>query len=205
MRITKLLKTFAVVASVGLVSSCGYFDHLHQGEPFIKPEDTSVAETTVTEAGQPPALPGPVGPPPQEAPVFPPRDAWDECPYLDTNWVAETNGQRVTGVGLDTRFDVPACIYWSYPDAPQLQVIVRHFATEQDAIAMVDHFAPVSDTSPASKPEGWSGGRGGWDTHSVYAVSKGDTAVAVISNQGQSVKAEVVALEAIKNLKLDEK
>lgn len=43
------------------------------------------------------------------------KDGWTECPYLDTQWVADTNGQRMTAVGVDERFDVPACVFWSYP------------------------------------------------------------------------------------------
>ena len=74
------------------------------------------------------------------------RTDWTECPYLDTEWVAQTNGQRVTGVGIDSRFDTPACQFWSYPEEPQLTVIVRHMASPQESMAVVDWATPVSYT-----------------------------------------------------------
>lgn len=124
------------------------------------------------------------------------------CPYLETQWVADTNGQRMTGYGIDTRFDPPACVFYSYPDDPQLVALVRHEATEADAREVVDWAAPIATTDPAEEPAGWSGGRGGFEDHSVYAVSKGTTAVVVFSNQGQSVKPQLVAEEIIRNLGL---
>ena len=135
------------------------------------------------------------------------RDGWDECPYLDTDWVARTNGQRVTGVGTDTRFDTPACQFWSYPEEPQLTVLVRHMDSVEDARAVVDFVAPVDLTQPATLPGGWDGGRhGGGDVPgrigAAYAVAKGPTAVAVFTNQHESVKAETVAKEVIANLAL---
>ena len=66
------------------------------------------------------------------------RNGWVDCPYLDTQWVADTNGQRVTGVGIDERFNPPACQYWSYPPEPQLTVFVRHMPSPPEAMAVVD-------------------------------------------------------------------
>lgn len=134
------------------------------------------------------------------------RDAWEACPYLDTDWVAETNGQRVTGVGIDSRFATPACVFWSYPEEPQLTVLVREMADADAAIAVVDHAAPIATTEPAEDIAGWSGGRagagiGGHDT-AVYAVQKNHLAVVVDTNQEQSLKAELVAREVISNLGL---
>lgn len=151
---------------------------------------------------------------PSPEPVLPvqalpetPRDSWTECPYLDTEWVAQTNGQRVTGVGTDTRFDPPACQYWSYPEEPQLTVMVRHMDSVENARAVVDYVAPVANTQPASLPGGWEGGRhGGGDVPdrigAAFAVAKGTTAVAVFTNQNESVKAESVAEKVIANLAL---
>lgn len=144
---------------------------------------------------------------PVEALPDTPRDSWTECPYLDTDWVAQTNGQRVTGVGTDTRFDPPACQFWSYPEEPQLTVVVRHMDSVEDARAVVDFVAPVDLTQPATLPGGWDGGRhGGGDVPgrigAAYAVAKGPTAVAVFTNQHESVKAETVAKEVIANLAL---
>ncbi|AGS33767.1 hypothetical protein B841_01420 [Corynebacterium maris DSM 45190] len=135
------------------------------------------------------------------------KESWTECPYLDTHWVAETNGQRMTAVGVDERFDVPACVFWSYPDEPQAQVIVRHLQDEDEATAVVDWAAPVDHTEPADQPAGWMGGRGGGGRvpdvdGAVYAVQSGPVAVVVFTNQGQSFKAEQIALEAIANLGL---
>ncbi|UBI09369.1 DUF2020 domain-containing protein [Corynebacterium coyleae] len=135
------------------------------------------------------------------------RDGWQECPYLDTEWVARTNGQRVTGVGTDTRFDTPACQFWSYPEEPQLTVIVRHMDSPEQAMAVVDWATPVDLTQPADHPAGWDGGRhGGGDVPNrigaAYSVAKGNVAVTVFTNQDESVKAEAVATEAITNLGL---
>ncbi len=135
------------------------------------------------------------------------RTDWTECPYLDTAWVADANGQLVTGVGVDTRFDPPACQFWSYPEEPQLTVMVRHMASVEEARAVVDWVAPVDFTQPAQLPGGWDGGRhGGGDVPgrigAAYAVAKGSDAVAVFTNQDESVKAETVAKEVIANLGL---
>ena len=132
------------------------------------------------------------------------RTAQDPCPYLDTQWVADTNGQRMTGFGVDNRFETPACVFWSFPEEPQLTVIVRTMDTEDDAIAVVDWAAPIDSTEPAEEPSGWSGGRSGSTDGSgaLYAVQKGNSAVVVFSNQDQSLKAQLVAAEVIKNLAL---
>ncbi|MCQ9353261.1 DUF2020 domain-containing protein [Corynebacterium sp. 153RC1] len=134
------------------------------------------------------------------------RESWEECPYLDTQWVADTNGQRMTGVGIDTRFDTPACVFWSYPEEPQATVIVRHMPDQESAIRVVNWAAPIAETEPvnppADDPDGWMGGRIGNEFGSKYAVQKGNIAVVVFSNQNQSVKAESIALEAINRLGL---
>ncbi|OKY23110.1 two-component system sensor kinase protein [Corynebacterium diphtheriae bv. mitis] len=130
------------------------------------------------------------------------REGFEECPYLDSQWVADTNGQRMTGQGVDTRFDTPACVFWSYPEAPQATVMVRHMPSEEEAIRVVDWAAPIDTTEPAEEPEGWSGGRAGHEEGAVYAVQKGPVAVVVWSNQQQSLKAELMAKEAIARLGL---
>ncbi|WJY98517.1 DUF2020 domain-containing protein [Corynebacterium fournieri] len=155
----------------------------------------------------PSATPSPEPALPVQALPETPRDGWTECPYLDTEWVAQTNGQRVTGVGTDTRFDPPACQYWSYPEEPQLTVMVRHMDSVESARAVVDYVTPVANTQPASLPGGWEGGRhGGGDVPgrigAAFAVAKGTTAVAVFTNQNESVKAESVAEKVIANLAL---
>lgn len=133
-----------------------------------------------------------------------PRTAQQECPYLSAQWVADTNGQRMTGLGIDQRFSTPACVFWSFPEEPQLTVIVREMPTVEEAIAVVDWAAPIDSTEPAEEPEGWSGGRrGGRETSgALYAVQKDTTAVVVFTNQQQSLKAQLVAEEVITNLGL---
>lgn len=136
-----------------------------------------------------------------------PREGITDCPYLDTQFVAESNGQKVTAVDTDTRFDTPACVYWSYPEEPQLQVIVRHAATPEEARAVVDWAAPIDLTDPAEEPAGWSGGRAGGGvipgrSGAVYAVAKDSTAVVVLTNQKESVKAQLIAEKSIANLGL---
>ncbi|MDK8626380.1 DUF2020 domain-containing protein [Corynebacterium appendicis] len=135
------------------------------------------------------------------------RDSAVDCPYLETQFVAETNGQKVTGSGIDERFDTPACVFWSYPKEPQLEVLVRHTGSAQEARDVVDHFAPVDITDLAEEPAGWSGGRAGGGAidgreGAVYAVAKDSVAVVVLTNQKESVKAQLIAEQALTNLSL---
>ncbi|WKD60011.1 DUF2020 domain-containing protein [Corynebacterium caspium] len=126
------------------------------------------------------------------------RTGWEECPYLDTQWLADTNGQKVTGIGVDWRFDTPACVFWSFPPEPQAEIIFRHTATPAAAREIVDYFAPVADSSLAELPGGWSGGRlGATGNGSVFAVARENIALIVISNQEQSFKAEQIAQQAL--------
>lgn len=163
---------------------------------------------TTAEPGEPEIVVTDSGLPHDAVPEVPGgRESWEECPYLDTDWVSDTNGQRTLGVGVDPRFDTPACVFWSYPEEPHLTVIVRNMPDVESAIAVVDWAAPVDTTEPAEEPEGWSGGRAGAGTvpgrsGSVYAVQKDDRAVVVFSNQDQSLKAELVAEETISRLGL---
>ena len=169
------------------------------------PEATET--TQAAEATQAPATTEPGDGLPTDALPATDRGAWVECPYLDTARVAEANGQKVTGVGIDERFDPPACQYWSYPPEPQLTVVVRRMPSPQEAMAVVDWAMPIEFTSPADEPDGWNGGRhGGGEVPerpgAGYAVARGDTAVVVLTNQNESVKAQVVAEQVIANLGL---
>lgn len=123
------------------------------------------------------------------------------CPYLDADWVASTNGQRVASQGIDTRFTIPACVFWSYAQQPQVTVIIRQMPTKAEAYQVVDWAAPIDSTDPVEEA-GWSGGRGVSETGSVYAVSKDTIAVVVFSDQRQSIKAQLIAHEAIAKLNL---
>ncbi|GAA1472938.1 DUF2020 domain-containing protein [Corynebacterium felinum] len=179
----------AVVASCTLVACTP--------EPSAAPDTSTVAAPTteqspVLDSGLPiDALPE----------VAEGRHGFSDCPYLDSEWVAKTNGQRMVGQGIDTRFDTPACVFWSYPEEPQVTVIVRNMQSISSATDVVDWAAPIADTEPV-EDNGWSGGRRGHADGSVYAVQKDKVAVIVWSNQDQSLKAELIAQEAIKNLGL---
>lgn len=136
-----------------------------------------------------------------------PRGTGELCPYLDAQFVANTNGQRVLDQGLDTRFDPPACVFWSYGDNPQVLVSVRHNENEAIARQVVDWAAPVGSTEPAERPAGFQGGRGslgssGLEGYSVYAVAKGTTSVVVFSDQEQTIKPESIAEQVISDLGL---
>ena len=126
------------------------------------------------------------------------------CPYLETQWVADTNGERMQGQGIDTRFETPACVFYSYAETPQLQVIVRHTNSIDESRQVVDWAAPIDSTEPAEDMEGWSGGRGQVSNPpgAVYAVAKDNVAVVVFTDQEQSVKAQLVAAETIRALGL---
>ena len=140
-----------------------------------------------------------------------------QCPYLDNDWVADTNGQRNINWAIDERFTPPACLWWSYQDNPHVTVLVRTAESEQDAVDMIDsaltHPGTTMDTTispgdPAAtveavaEPAGWSGYRASKEESSVYAVRRGLTVVTVHSNQGQTIKPQTIALKVIDNLQL---
>ena len=85
---------------------------------------------------------------------------WSDCPYIGPGWLEETNGQRLTKQGIDTRFPTPACVFWSYQDEPQATVIVRDMPTVEDARAAVDDEPVSSDevfSSPSALPSDFVG------------------------------------------------
>lgn len=172
--------------------------------PVVSTTGSSQApDDTTAPAGTPATVSDPARPAFDELPVIPDGKASQTpCPYLDTQWVADANGQRVTGMGVDDRFDPVACVFWSYPEDPQLTVIVRHMDTAADAMAVVDWAAPVDTTNPTDEPAGWTGGRKGGDDGAVYAVAKDTVAVVVLSNQAQSIKTQIIAEKVIENLHL---
>lgn len=142
------------------------------------------------------------------------RGQQEPCPYLDAGFVADTNGQRITDSGVDASFATPACVFYSYPEQPQLVVMVRQQESFDKAMEVVDFAAPIDATSPAQLPtqdpagaQTWEGGRGPiadgpTGPGSVYTVAKETTAVVVWSNQEQSVKAEAIAERTIADLGL---
>jgi len=124
------------------------------------------------------------------------------CPYLESTFVAEANGQRATKVRISADKPHPACFF--YRADGNIQLTVRVFVGDaKQAKALVDEAAPIATSSPASSPAGWKGGSLGTEkTGSVYAVAKQGTAVVVTSNQAQSIKARRVAEQTITALAL---
>ena len=205
----KQLRYATAVALCGAtLTACGvsdtYFSHLHKGEPFVEAQPDTTQAPEGSDAAPAPQAPLPDGGlAPEEGAILPPRDAQDACPYLpDPQWVADTVGERTLAQGVDGRFDTPACVFWSYNEKPSLITLVRHFPDEELARQAVDFYAPIDATSPASRPVGWTGGRGSFPGMAVYAVQKGPVSVIAISNQEQTIKVQTAAEEVIKNLGL---
>jgi hypothetical protein len=155
-------------------------------EPAPTTQRRTVTPTTTT----------PEGPPPAPEPV-----ADGPCPYLESAFVAEANGQRATKVRISGDKPHPACFFYRADGSIQLTVRV-YVGEAKQAKAMVDEAAPIADSNPASSPAGWKGGAIGADKGSVYAVAKEGTAVVVTTNQAQSIKARRVAEKAIITLGL---
>jgi len=124
-----------------------------------------------------------------------------DCPYLDSQFVADSNGQHVSKVRVSADQPHPACFFYR-PDG-KIQLTVRVYVGDaKTATALVNKAAPIDSSNPASDPSGWKGGYLSSDDGAVYAVAKGASAVVVTTNQKQSVKARTVAKKAIAALKL---
>jgi UPF0176 protein len=124
-----------------------------------------------------------------------------QCPYLSNAVVQESNGQLVRKVRLSEDQPNPACFF--YADATDVQLGVWVYEGDAKiAKAVVDRAVPVAQSSPATAPEGWTGGSLSSEEGAVYAVAKGDMAVVVTSNQQQTIKARRIAETVVTNLKL---
>lgn len=124
-----------------------------------------------------------------------------DCPYLDSQFVADSNGQHVSKVRLSADKPHPACFFYR-PDG-KIQLTVQVYVGDaKTATALVNKVAPVDTSNPASDPTGWKGGYESTDDGAVYAVSKGSAAVIATTNQKQSVKARTVVKKTIAALKL---
>ncbi|MGW3960407.1 DUF2020 domain-containing protein [Amycolatopsis sp. NPDC005003] len=134
-------------------------------------------------------------------PPDPQPGATEDCPYLDSEFVAESNGQHVSKVRVSADQPHPACFFYR-PDG-KVQLTVRVYVGDaKTATALVNKAAPLDSSNPASDPSGWKGGYLSTDDGAVYAVAKGATAVIASTNQKQSVKARTVVKKAIAALKL---
>lgn len=123
------------------------------------------------------------------------------CPYLDTQFVMDANGQHVTGVKVSADKPHPACFFYR-PDG-SLQVTVQVYVGDAlTAKAIIDRAAPVKTSNPATAPEGWNGGSMPTQDGSVYAVAKDGNAVVTTSNQQQTIKAKRITVQAIEGLGL---
>ncbi|MFL6144321.1 MAG: DUF2020 domain-containing protein [Labedaea sp.] len=149
-----------------------------------------------TDAPPVSTAPASVAPPPSPVPV-----ADGKCPYLDSAFVADANGQRVTKVKVSTDTPHPACFFYRADGRIQLtsQVYVGDAA---HAKALVDQAAPVATADPATLAGGWTGGSQAANTGAVFAVRKEGTAVVITTNQGQTIKAKRVAEKVIATLGL---
>jgi UPF0176 protein len=136
-----------------------------------------------------------------QLPPDPPPGVTEDCPYLDSTFVADSNGQHVSKVRVSADQPHPACFFYR-PDG-KVQLTVQVYVGQPDvATALVNKVAPVETSNPAADPTGWKGGYQSTDDGAVYAVSKGGAAVVATTNQKQSVKARSVVRKAITALKL---
>ena len=100
------------------------------------------------------------------------------CPYLDSNFVAQSNGQHVSKVQTSADKPYPTCFFYAF--SGNVQLTVRVYVGEPAvATALVDQVAPVDTSNPAAEPAGWRGGYEAIDSGAVYAVAKQGTAVVV--------------------------
>lgn len=156
------------------------------GDPTVITSDTSQQTSEAPPAAVAPAAPEPTADGP--------------CPYLDAVFIEGTNGQHVGDVKISAG-EPPACFFYR-PDG-DIQLTVRVYTGEAAvAKALVDQVAPVDTSNPAELAGGWTGGAQATDEGAVYAVAKDDDAVVVTTNQEQTIKAKLVAQEAISALGL---
>jgi UPF0176 protein len=155
--------------------------------PADQPGTTTQQQPVTTEPEGPPAAPEAVADGP--------------CPYLESAFVAEANGQRATKVRISADKPHPACFFYRADGNVQLTARV-YVGDAKIAKQLVDEAAPIATSNPANAPTGWKGGSLGTDQGSVYAVAKAGTAVIVTSNQAQSIKARRVVEKTIETLGL---
>jgi hypothetical protein len=161
------------------------------GEPRAAQTSGSAPSATTTTTTAPAVVP------PEPVPV---RDG--ACPYLETAFVADTNGQRVGRVRLSADQPHPACFFYRADGGEQLRVWVLIGVDPVVAKAVVDRAAPVASSDPATLPGGWQGGKQPTGTGAVFAVARAGTAVVVITNQKQTIKASRIAERVIATLGL---
>jgi uncharacterized protein YllA (UPF0747 family) len=65
---------------------------------------------------------------------------------------------------------------------------------------MVNQAAPIATSNPENAPAGWSGGSMALTDGAVYAIVKGAEAIVVTSNQLQTIKCKLVAVQVVAGL-----
>jgi UPF0176 protein len=158
----------------------------------------SATQTSPSVSSQPPTSPSSVK---ITVPPEPTPSGDGPCPYLDTEFVAQSNGQHVSRVRISADKPDPTCFFYALTG--KLQLTVRIFVGDPAvATALVNQVAPIDSSDPATEPAGWTGGYQATGTGALYAVAKQGSAVVVTTNQAQSIKARIVAKQAIAGLKL---
>ncbi|ALG05538.1 DUF2020 domain-containing protein [Kibdelosporangium phytohabitans] len=158
--------------------------------------DAKPAPPEAQRTQTPPTTTQPEGPPPPPEPV-----ADGPCPYLESAFVAQANGQRATKVRISADKPHPTCFFYRADGTVQLTARI-YVGTAKNAKALVDEAAPINTSNPASSPTGWKGGSIGAEKGSTYAVAKEGAAVIVTTNQAQSIKARQVTEKVITALGL---
>jgi UPF0176 protein len=138
-------------------------------------------------------------------PAAPTAGAAGSCPYLDSQFVADANGQHVGSTKVSAAGGAngahPSCFFYR-PDGG-LQITVRVYTGDPKvAQALVNQAAPVATSNPATDPAGWQGGSQSTGKTAVYAISRGGTAIVVNTNQAQTIKARRIADQAVIGLGL---
>jgi hypothetical protein len=172
---------------------------------FMLPAVVAVLAACAPPAASPPPSSAPASSSPSTAapsvPPAPEPSGGGPCPYLGTDFVAQSNGQRVSKVRTSVDKPYPSCFFYALDGS--LQLTVRVYVGEPAvATALVDQVAPIATSNPAAEPAGWRGGYEAIDSGAVYAVAKQGAAVVVTTDQNQSIKARTVAKQAIAGLKL---
>jgi UPF0176 protein len=172
------------------------------GQPGSTGAATSAAPTSVPTLTVTSTAPGAVitvGPP---AATAAPAPTPGSCPYLSDDQVADINGQRTGQTSVVAVAPHPTCVFTRSDGGWLATVQIIGADTEQSAVAAVNQHVPIDASDPASQPSGWSGGSMVTDQKSVYAVSKGTTAIVAESNQLQSIKGRQMVVAAVAALGL---
>ena len=165
----------------------------------------TVTNSTVTRTSTVSA--GTVAPPPA---TKEPAPQVGTCPYLPVEDVELINGQRSGPTMVTAVKPYPICDFYRSDGGWQARIRVIQAATPAAAKAAVDQHVPVDESAPAGQPPGWTGGSmttpdgiaGNDEVRSVYAVSKGKTAIVAESNQDQTIKGRQMVIAVVQNLGL---